>query len=308
MARKKPVRLSGTDKDKIYKLFIENNFTKQELANNFNCTLSVVKNIIANYNSPLYLQRIQANKSGKKEPICFANETWKQVSYPTKTKYEVSNLGRVRSYFIDKEKPAIIKGVLQQGYVFLDYFNTAEKRRLKVPFHLLVADHFLKKSSASHKHVIHLDFKKGNNVAKNLKWVTEAEMYEHNNSNTAAIAAREKIHAGRTKGAKLTLVEVERIRRLLSDPLKKTTKTRIAAMYGVTPMTIYRIQSGEIWGTKGTHVTYERKSYAKLDEATIKKIRSKLKQNGAVQANIAKEFGLSPTLISRLKNGKTYKN
>lgn len=308
MARKKPIRLSAPDKDKIYKLFRENNFTKQELANNFNCTLSVVKNIISNFDSPLYLQRIQANKSGKKEPICFANETWKPVSYPSKTKYEVSNLGRIRSYFISKEIPAIIKGVLQQGYVFLDYFNTAEKRRLKVPLHVVVGDHFIKKNSPLHKHIIHLDFKKGNNVAKNLKWVTEAEMYEHNTRNTAAIAAREKASAERTKGTKLTLVEVERIRRLLNDPSKKTSKIRIAAMYGVAPMTIYRIQSGEIWGTKGAHVAYEKKLTLKLDEATIKKIRNKLQQKGAVQVNIAKEFGLSPAVISRLKNGKTYKN
>ena len=306
MASKKPVKLSVKDRENIYKLFKENNFTKQELANNFNCTLSVIKNIIANYDSPLFLQRIQAKKSGKKDPICFANETWKQISYPSKTKYEVSNLGRVRSYFISKENPAIIKGVLQQGYVFLDYFNTAEKRRLKVPFHVLVADHFNKKSSPLHKHIIHLDFKKGNNVANNLKWVTEAEMYEHNNRNTVAIAAREKANAGRTKGAKLTLVQVERIRKLLNDPLKNTSKTRIAAMYGVAPMTIYRIQSGEIWGTKGNHVIYERKLKTKLDEATIKKIKNKLQQEGAVQATIAKEYGLTPTIISRLKNGKTY--
>lgn len=307
-ASKKPVKLSVKDRDKIYKLFKENNFTKQELAHTFNCTLSVIKNIIANYDSPLFLQRIQASKLGKKEPICFANETWTKVSYPTKTTYEVSNLGRVRSYFISKENPVIIKGILQQGYLFLDYFHTVEKRRLKVPFHVLVADHFNKKSSPSHNHIIHLDFKKGNNVSNNLKWVTEAEMYEHNNRNTVAKAAREKANAARTKGAKLTLVEVERIRKLLNDPLKKTTKTRIASMYGVTPMTIYRIQSGEIWGTKGTHVTYKKKLNPKLEEATIKKIKNKLQQKGAVQANIAKEFGLSATAISRLKNDKTYKN
>ena len=77
-------------------------------------------------------------------------------------------------------------------------------------------------------------------------------------------------------------------------------------MYGVSPMTIYRIQSGEIWGTKGNHITYQRKMKSKIDEATIKKIRSKLQKDGAVQATIAKEYGLTPTIISRLKNGKTY--
>ncbi len=304
MASKKPVKLSVKDRDKIFKLFKENNFTKQELADNFNCTFSVVKNIIANYNSPLFLQRIQASKSGKKEPICFANETWRSVSYPTKTKYEVSNLGRVRSYFISSENPAIIKGVLQQGFVFLDYFNTDVKRRLKVPFHVVVGDHFINKSSPLHKHIIHLDFKKGNNVGNNLKWVTEAEMYEHNNRNTVAINAREKANAERTKGVKLTLVEVERIRKLLNDPLKKTSKIRIAAMYGVAPMTIYRIQSGEIWGTKGTHVFYEKKLKPTLDEVIINEIKIKLQQEGAVQANIAREYGLTPTVISRLKMAK----
>lgn len=308
MASKNPIKISVKDKAKIYKLFQENNFTKQELAAHFNCSLSVVKNLIANFNSPLYYLRLQAKKAGTIEPISYAGEIWKEIKYPTKTNYEISTLGRVRSYYTNSDKPVIIRGVLQQGYLFLDYFNTDENRRIKVPFHILAGDHFIKKATPAHNHLIHLDYKKTNNRIKNLMWVTEVEMYYHHSQNKAANAAREKANASRTTGAKLTLVQVERIRKMLNDPLRKVTKTRIAAMYGIAPMTVYRIQSGEIWSTKGNHVTYKKKPMSLLDKATVTAIKQKLNQKNILQAEIAKEFGLTATIISRIKNGKTYKH
>ena len=306
--QKKTTRLSESDKNKIYKLFKQNNFTKQELAVHFNCSFGVVKNLVANLDSPLYHLRQQAKKAGTKDPVGYANEIWKLIQYPTKTKYEVSNLGRVRSYFPNPDKAVINRGVLQQGYLFLDYFNTKEDRRIKVPFHVLVAQCFVLKKSQLHNHAIHLDYKKTNNRATNLKWVTEAEMYEHGRQNPAAKAAREKSNAARTIGAKLTLTEVERIRKMLNDPLKKIKKKRIAIMFGVTEMTIYRIQSGEIWGSKGNHLPYQKKPIAKLDNDTVKKIRKRLQDKNGVQAAIAKEFGVSPTVIYRIKNELTYNN
>ena len=173
MAVKKNVRLSDAEKNKIYKLYKFNHLTKKELAASFNCSFTVVKALIANFDSPLHQHRIQAKKAKVEEPVHFASERWKTVTYPTRTGYEVSNLGRVRSYFPDPEKPVISKGVLQMGYLFLDYYNTVEVRRIKVSFHVLVADHFVAKPSPLHNRVIHLDYKKSNNRAANLEWVTQ---------------------------------------------------------------------------------------------------------------------------------------
>ena len=308
MPTKKTTRLTEIQKNKIYKLYTQNNFSKKELAAYYDSTLSVIKNLIANFNSPLYSLRIQSKKTGSKEPVSFANETWKKICYPTRTKYEVSNIGRVRSYYPDATVPAIIRGILQAGYLFLDYFNTEKNRRIKVPFHVLVADHFLKKGTSEQNRVIHLDYKKVNNRTSNLKWGTDKELYAHNNKNPEVASTRQKLNAARTTGTKLTLVQVERIRKLLKDPNRKVTKERIAAMYGIAPMTLYRIQSGEIWATKGNPLPYQKKPVVRLDSKSLNDIKRKLLQTNAVQSVIAKEYGVSPTVINRIKQGKTYKN
>ena len=308
MPIKKTTRLTDIQKNKIYKLYTQHNFSKKELATEYDCTLSVIKNLIANFSSPLYSLRLQSKKTGSKEPICFANESWKKICYSTRTKYEVSNHGRVRSYYPDATIPVISRGILQAGYLFLDYFNTEEKRRIKVPFHVLVADHFLKKSASEQNRVIHLDYKKVNNRTSNLKWGTDEELYAHNNKNPEVALSRQKSNAERTTGTKLNLVQVERIRKLLKDPARKVTKERIAAMYGIAPMTLYRIQSGEIWAAKGNPLPYQKKPVIRLDAKSLNDIKIKLLQTNAVQSVIAKEYGVSPTVINRIKQGKTYKN
>ena len=79
-------------------------------------------------------------------------------------------------------------------------------------------------------------------------------------------------------------------------------------MFGVTEMTIYRIQSGEIWGSKGNHLPYQKKPITKLDDDTVKKIRKRLQEKNGLQAAIAKEFGVSPNVIYRIKNELSYNN
>lgn len=307
MAVKKTVGLSVAEKNKVYKLYKFNHLTKKELAASFNCSIFVIKALIANFDSPLQQHRLHAKKSGTEEPVQFANERWKTVTYPTRTRYEVSNLGRVRSYFQNPNTPVISRGVLQMGYLFLDYFNTEERRRIKVSFHTLVADHFVTKQGLNHNRVIHLDYKKANNRASNLKWVTQEQFVIHLNNNPALETSRAVVNANRTKGSKLTLTQVERIRKMLADPKRKTTKERIAAMYNIAPMTLYRIQRGEIWGDKGNPIPYEKKEVVKLPNKTVAEIKKKLSKKNAVQSVIAAEYGLSPTIVNRIKKGLTYK-
>lgn len=308
MPKKKIIRFTDIEKGKIYKLYTEHTIPKKELATTYNCSLSIIKNLIENYNSPLLHLRLHAKKNGIVEPVSYANEKWKQLIYPTRTKYEVSTLGRVRSYYPNPEIPVINRGILQAGFLFLDYYNTEQKRRIKLPFHIIVADHFLIKKTPEQNRVLHLDYKKANNRISNLRWGTDEQLYAHNNKNPAIKLARDKSNAGRTLGAKLSLIQVERIRKLINDPNRKITKQRIAAMYGITPMTLYRIQSGQIWGTKGNHQPYQKKIVVRLDSNILQAIKKKLSKEDAIQSGIAKEFGVSTSVINRIKQGKTYKD
>ncbi len=308
MAVKKTSKLTTAQKNKIYKLFKQRHHTKKDLATMFGCSFSVIKAIIANWDSPAHEQRLAAKKAGVQEPVKLANERWKEVSYPTRTKYEVSNQGRVRSYFPDPEQPVISTGVLQMGYIFLDYYNTEQERRIKVPFHIIVADHFVNKPSADHKRIIHLDYQKANNKATNLKWGTQDQFNAYQKKNPALAATRLDINIHRLKGPKLTLAQVEKIRKMLADPNRKITKEKIAAMYNIASMTVYRIQNGDIWGDTGNHVPYEKRQVVKISDKTIKEIKKKLAKKNAVQAVLAKEYGVSTTIINRIKMGITYKS
>ena len=61
------------------------------------------------------------------------------------------------------------------------------------------------------------------------------------NWNTKKRKATEK------KGLKLTATQVKAIKSMLANPRRKLTHQQIADKYNISPMTIYRIKSGENW-------------------------------------------------------------
>ncbi len=94
------------------------------------------------------------------------------------------------------------------------------------------------------KFVIHLDYDKTNNVASNLKWTNRAELNEHNKKNPA----HKKKLGGRTY-SKLTEGRVRMIKRKINDPNRRTRMKMIAKQFGISEMQLYRIKSGENWGS-----------------------------------------------------------
>lgn len=171
----------------------------------------------------------------------FKAERWKEIDFETNLphdKYEVSHLGRVKSYAIDKNRGRVLKGGNVNGYRCITVkFGEDITRQYYV--HRLVAETFLKKENKGQHYVIHLDYEKQNNSIYNLKWVTEEELVNHNNKNPEVLRRR-------TTGYKLTESDVRVIKRLL-----KTHKTRlsmIAKRFGITHTQLNRIRSGENWG------------------------------------------------------------
>lgn len=97
-------------------------------------------------------------------------EEWKVIpDYPM---YEVSNLGRIRSYYNAGHGKRIISKLLhnkidRMGYSFIHLKNTKGRKPLRI--HRLVAEAFVPNVN-SLPEVNHIDENKQNNTASNLEW------------------------------------------------------------------------------------------------------------------------------------------
>src|SRR5690606_41887597 len=71
----------------------------------------------------------------------------------------------------------ILKPRLTQGYPSITIGR--EETRQNYYIHRLVAEYFCKQANAKHEFVIHVDHKKDNNKATNLKWVKHDDQIGH---------------------------------------------------------------------------------------------------------------------------------
>ena len=98
-------------------------------------------------------------------------EIWKPIHYEG---YEVSNLGRVKSYKYDKVNGKIMKPYLDtKGYLQIDLSLDGRKRsnRVHLAVHRLVAQAFIPNTD-NLLQVNHIDEDKTNNCVNNLEWCT----------------------------------------------------------------------------------------------------------------------------------------
>lgn len=180
----------------------------------------------------------------------FPRELWKDAPLrkPTrKTRYEISNYGRIKSVERATENEKVIKGSTSvRGFKLLNV-RLEDGSRQSLHIHKAVAQLFVKRPSEDTNIVIHLDFIKDNNRYENLKWVTKDQWKKHLVVNPNFIAARMK----QKDGNKLNASQVKMIKRMIERG--KTKKRIIAKQFGVTVTHINRIISGENW----SHVTLD---------------------------------------------------
>ncbi|MBR8536572.1 HNH endonuclease [Carboxylicivirga sediminis] len=183
------------------------------------------------------------------------NEEWKEVEFEEgalQKRYAISNYGRIISYTNKIEDGDYIRGGKLRGYPTLPLRPNGKSKTFYI--HKLVAELFLPKASEEQKFVIHLDYNKSNNYAKNLKWASKSEMFAHQQGNPSVLEAREKQKGRKTQqGHKLSATQVMRLKKKINDPNRKTRLKLIAREFGISEMQLYRIKSGENWA----HVNVE---------------------------------------------------
>ncbi len=178
-----------------------------------------------------------------------AGETWRPLVFAgwrqLRNCYAVSSCGRISSFKNDLLKDGkLLSGSLTTGYRTLNLHRPSNKGTLYI--HREMAKVFLKKATAKHRYVVHINHNKLDNSIRNLRWATLEQMIDHQQDSPAKIAYKEK-QANRTEGLKLTAAQVKKIKNILHSKNRNITIKQLAGNYGVSEMTMYRIKSGENW-------------------------------------------------------------
>ncbi|EMY80283.1 HNH endonuclease [Psychroflexus gondwanensis] len=172
------------------------------------------------------------------------NEQWKPVVFDEKIadteKYKVSNYGRLIKCQSFRE--VLVKEFFINGYQTIPLKQKANGKSTSRYVHKLVAQHFLEQGDGIY--VIHLNYDKKDNKVENLKWATKKEKENHQFTNPEYLNRPKK----RTY-SKLTEAKVRLIKRKIHDPNRRTRMKMIAKQFGISEMQLYRIKSGENWGT-----------------------------------------------------------
>ena len=177
-------------------------------------------------------------------------EVWKPLQFPgyktLQKKYAISNLGRLASFITNPEKDGtLLKGSITSGYRTLNLHVEGNSGTLYI--HREVARIFCPKKISKASVVVHINHKRTDNAAKNLKWMTPDEAAMHQQKSPLKIAYK-KLQAAKTVGTKLTAAQVKTIKQMIANPKRKLTYKQMAEKYGVSEMTLFRIRSGENWG------------------------------------------------------------
>ncbi len=171
-------------------------------------------------------------------------ETWEEIIFDEniseQEKFKISNYGRIKNCKNGNE--IFVNKTYINGYQNLQVIQKENGKKTSRYVHKLVAGHFLEKGEGDF--VIHLNYDKTDNRAVNLKWATKKELWEHLRSNKELNEKWKK----RTY-CKLTETQVMLIKKRINDPNRKTRMKMIARQFGISEMQLYRIKTGENWGT-----------------------------------------------------------
>ena len=150
-------------------------------------------------------------------------EIWKDV-VGFEGIYQVSNLGKVKSLKFGKEK---YLSITKSSIGYLNTKLQLNKKNKSFLVHRLVAETFIK-NEFNKPCVNHINGIKTDNRVENLEWCTHKENTEHSLKN-------DLIKTGcNRKQSKLSLKDIEYIRKNYKEKDKKNGGYKLAEMFGVS--------------------------------------------------------------------------
>lgn len=219
--------------------------------------------------------------------------------------YDVSNFGRVRSYWqrmggrkgfqlcMDLS-PSILKfGVHKQGYL-ITYLYRANEKRKTLMVHRLVAQAFIHNPNGLPE-VNHITGLKSDCRSAALEWSTRATNQQH--AWAVGLITVKMVQEGlsRTVNSDFTEEQIIEIRNRRADG---ETNAALAKVYGVTDSAICCIVTGKTFKrTGGPRTTGE--DFRRLTLDDVRAIRQEVK-NGITQAELSGRFNIAQSEISRV--------
>lgn len=224
----------------------------------------------------------------------FAQEEWRAiVGYPG---YEVSNLGRVRSYRKTglgglRDTPRPVKPMGNRGYLVVNLWNSGELKTKKI--YRLVCESFIGPSDLP---VNHINGKKDDNRLCNLEYVTPSENAMH----SARVLGNGR--GTKVNTAKLSEAEVLEIARRCATGESSAT---IAEDYGVTRGTVCSVGRGGIWAWLTRQEKEIGRKGTKLLRSDVVKICKRI-ASGEPHRLIALDFNVSKSSVDRISQGRSW--
>ena len=210
-------------------------------------------------------------------------EIWKPVvGYD---KYEVSNFGRVKSFW--EKPPRILKPVLVGEYLNVDLSTGGKMKSRRV--HVLVAKAFIP-NPLNKPEVNHDDGNKFNCYIGNLWWATRAENMQHAVRTGLAKSGVDSYQA------KLTAEQIIYIR---NNP-DNLTLEQLAEMFGVTDGTISDIQLGKKYQNAGGTIRKPQKQ--RIPDEQREQIRADRATGQYSKIALARKYGCSEATIRKIIN------
>ncbi len=180
-------------------------------------------------------------------------EIWKTIKeYP---EYQVSNLGRIKSFKQDKINGKIRKQNKSTGYFQVDLSKNGISKPKKV--HILVYETFNNYKLKDDDRIHHVDKNPENNIFENLKLMVESEhnSFHHRGMNNPMFGKcfskehkkkmSEKLKGENNPRHKLTEEQVIQIKLLLKEG--KLNQQEIADIFNISRKTISNIKIGKTW-------------------------------------------------------------
>ena len=164
------------------------------------------------------------------------DEVWKDI--PNNSFYQISNYGRIKSYYINKKEGKILKFSEIKGFKQVSLTLNNIQRTYYV--HKLVAEVWIPKPSKNHTYVTHLDGNLINNHISNLEWHTKESLQKQHQEF--------KIKLNNSKSVTNSRLKVSDIRLLKSMLQRGVVQAKIAKMFCISEMQVTRIKRGENWG------------------------------------------------------------